>query len=137
MDWPIKQIGPTAITFPHQREYARTAIQSCSLGASERHVYTYTGWRNLNGHEIFLHAGGAIGETGALPGVEVRLSGALNRYELQVLSATDIPGAVRASLRLAGLVSASISFPMLARNLSSGAGKRRLCPAFGRRDRRL
>jgi len=27
MDWPIEQMGPAAITFPNQRDYARTAIQ--------------------------------------------------------------------------------------------------------------
>jgi hypothetical protein len=114
MDWPIKQIGPTAITYPGQREHARTAIQSCSLSASERHVYTHTGWRNLGGNWIFLDAGGAIGETGAVPGVEVRLGGSLSRYELSIPASNDLPRAVRASLRLAGLLSPSISFPLLA-----------------------
>jgi hypothetical protein len=38
MDWPLEQMGPAAITFPNQKEYARTAIQSFSLTAEERQV---------------------------------------------------------------------------------------------------
>ena len=34
MDWPIERLGAAAITFPNQREYARTAIQSLSLTAT-------------------------------------------------------------------------------------------------------
>jgi hypothetical protein len=60
MDWPIKMMGPAAITYPTQREYARTAIQAYSLGAEERCIYTHTGWRQLNGLWCYLHAGGAI-----------------------------------------------------------------------------
>jgi hypothetical protein len=57
MDWPIKKMGPAAITYPNQREYARTAIQSFSLTAEERCIYTHSGWRKLNGRWCYLRAG--------------------------------------------------------------------------------
>lgn len=38
MEWPIEEMGPHAITFPNQREYARAAIQSFSFIAEERRV---------------------------------------------------------------------------------------------------
>jgi hypothetical protein len=43
MEWAIKYLGSVAITYPNQREYARAAIQSCSMAATERRVYTHTG----------------------------------------------------------------------------------------------
>src|ERR1035438_7540878 len=46
--------GPCAITFPNQKEYTRTAIQSSSLMAEERRVYTHTGWCKVDGQSLFL-----------------------------------------------------------------------------------
>jgi hypothetical protein len=114
MDWPIAQMGPTAITFPSQREYARTAIQSFSMTADEQHIYTHTGWRRLGDKWVYLHAGGAVSELGAISGIEVRLAGALGRYVLQLPSPDEVVRAFRASLHLARLGPAPICFPLLA-----------------------
>jgi hypothetical protein len=115
MDWPIARMGATAITFPNQREYARTAIQSLSLTAEERYIFAHTGWRNLDGHWTFLHAGGAICETGAAVGVNVRLLGQLSRYELRIpQNPQTLASAVRASLKLTDLAPPAVSFPLLA-----------------------
>ena len=65
MDWPIERMGAAAITFPNQREYARTAIQSFSVTAEERsHLYvTRVGvaWTG-NGSTFMLT--GAVGGCG-------------------------------------------------------------------------
>jgi hypothetical protein len=61
MDWPIAEMGIGAITFPNQKEYARTAIQSYSMTAEERCVYTHTGWRKVDRRRLFLHGAGALG----------------------------------------------------------------------------
>ncbi len=115
MDWPIARMGAAAITFPNQRDYARTAIQSSSLTAEELCVYTHTGWRNVGGHWLFLHAGGAIGGAGAVSGINVQLSAPLMRYELRLPASSEaLASAVRASLKLAELGPAAISFPLLA-----------------------
>jgi len=115
MDWPIEKMGSAAITYPTQRDYARTAIQALSLTAAEKIVYTHTGWRNVDGLWVYLHAGGAIGADGAVPNVDVRLLGAMGRYELRIpASPTTREAAVRASLRLVELGPPSISFPLLA-----------------------
>jgi hypothetical protein len=123
MDWPITQMGPTAITFPGQREYARTAIQSFSMTAAERRIFTHTGWRKVGAQWIYLHSGGAIGETGVISGIEVRLAGALSRYELRLPDSGNVVRAVRASLRLARLGPASISFPLLAATIRAALGE--------------
>lgn len=115
MDWPIERMGPAAITFPNQRDYARTAIQSFSITAEERCIYTHTGWRKVDGRWLFLHAGGAVNGAGALSGVNVRLLGPMSRYELRVPASSDaLTSAVRASLRLLDLGPPAISFTLLA-----------------------
>src|ERR1017187_1713997 len=115
MEWPIEYMGPHAITFPNLREYARAAIQSFSVTAEERRVYTHSGWRNVDGSWFFLHAGGAICGAGAVLDVKVRLLGTLSRYELRLSTGPDrLASAVKASLRLVELGSPSISFPLLA-----------------------
>lgn len=123
MDWPIEKLGSAAITFPHQRDYARTAIQSASMTAEERRIYTHTGWRNVDGRWLFFHAGGAISGTGAVSDIKVRLLDAMSHYELS--PAAD-PGrltlAVRASLRLARLGPPAISFPLLAATIRAVFG---------------
>jgi hypothetical protein len=115
MDWPIERMGSSAITFPNQRDYARTAIQALSIAAEERCIYTHTGWRKLDGQWAYLHAGGAIGGAGVVPSVNVRLSGAMRRYDLGPLFRHDaLASATRASLRLVALGPPPISFPLLA-----------------------
>lgn len=114
MDWPIEQMGPHAITFPNQKEYARAAIQSFSMTAEERRVYTHSGWRKVDGQWVFLHAGGAIGTAGDFPDVNVRLPGALARYELCLPETPDeLIAAVRSSLRFVELIPPSVGFPAL------------------------
>ena len=115
MDWPIERMGAGAITFPNQREYARTAIQSLSSAAEERCIYTHTGWGNVDGRWIFLHAGGAIGRDGAVSDVNVRLLDPVSSFELRLPAGPDqLALALKASLRLVELGPASISFPLLA-----------------------
>ena len=111
----LKKWGAAAITFPNQRDYARTAIQSFSITAEDRCIYTHTGWRKVDGRWIFLHAGGAIGDAGAISDVNVRLLGPMSRYELRAPASPDsLASAVKASLRLVELGPPSISFPLLA-----------------------
>jgi hypothetical protein len=115
MDWPIERMGAGAITFPNQREYARTAIQSLSVAAEERCIYTHTGWGNVDGRWIFLHAGGAIGRDGAVSDVNVRLLDPVSSFELRLPAGADqLALALKATLRLVELGPASISFPLLA-----------------------
>jgi len=115
MDWPIERMGSSAITFPNQRDYARTAIQSFSMTAEERCIYTHTGWRNVDGRWLFLHAGGAICASGAVSDINVRLLGPMSRYEMSLSGGLDtLAPAVKASLRLVDLGSSSISCPLLA-----------------------
>jgi hypothetical protein len=114
MDWPIKQMGCYAVTFPNQREYARAAIQSQSYMAVERCTYSHTGWREIGGRWIFLHASGAIGASGILSDISVHLQGSMSRYELRIPAPDTAAHAIAASLRLVDLGPAPVSFALLA-----------------------
>ena len=123
MDWAIEHLGPSAITFPNPREYARTAIQSYSMNAERRSIFTHTGWREIEGRQVFLHASGGIGEFGAVTGVNVHLNGGLSRFELQVpISSEALASAVRKSVLLSELAPPSVSFPMRAATCRSVFG---------------
>jgi hypothetical protein len=99
MNWPIERMGATAITFPNQHQYARTAIQSLSIMAEERYIYVHTGWRKVGGRWLFLHAEGAICAAGLVSDAKVQLSGALGRYALSLPADADLlVSAVRASV---------------------------------------
>jgi hypothetical protein len=123
MAWPIERMGAAAITYPNQREYARTAIQSLSMAAEDRCVYSHTGWRNVDGRWMFLHSGGAIGSSGAVSDVKVRLVDPVNRFELRLPAGPDkLVLALKASLRLVELGPAEICFPVLAATARSVFG---------------
>ncbi len=124
MDWPIERTGAGAITYPNQRDYARTAIQSQSMTAEDRCIYTHTGWRKVDGKWAFLHAGGAIAENGAAADVNVRLAGQMSRYELRLpANRESLRLAVRASLKLVELSPEVISFPLLAATYRAALGE--------------
>jgi len=112
MAWPIEKLGSAAITYPRQTDYARAAIQSCSLDAEERSVYTHTGWRLIDHHWVYLHSRGAISQTDVDAGVSVRLPRSLAQYELRAPSTPEaLICAVRASLRF---IAPAICIPLRA-----------------------
>src|SRR5262249_28446974 len=80
-----------------------------------RTVYAHLGWREVDGRWVYLHGGGAIGEAGAVEGVEVQLPDALAGYVLPLPpEGADLTRAVRASLALFGLAPDRITAPLLA-----------------------
>lgn len=123
MEWAIEKLGPAAITYPNQRDHARVAVQHFSVTADEHHIYAHTGWRKIDDRWQFLHAAGAINRDGPVTGVNVRLQGALNRYELTVpTSQTELETALLASLRSVELAPPEISFPLRAATCRSILG---------------
>ena len=122
LDWAIERIGPAATVYAGQRESARVAIQSSAITATESRIYTHTGWCNVAGRWIYLHAAGAIGPDGAIIGEQVRLPRALSPYELQLPGDSDVAAAVRASLRLPHIGPAEVCFPLLAATIRAVFG---------------
>ena len=93
------------------RDALREAIQVLSPAARSRHVFTHTGWRELDGRWVYLHAMGAIGATDC----EVDLGAELAQYHLPA-TAEDPVSAFRASLDLlrSGIAPAHVMVPLWA-----------------------
>ena len=116
MTWTGERLGANALVFPGfgAKDHARAAIQLLSTNIEERHAYTHTGWRRIDGNAFYLHAGGAIGTTGPANGVEVVLPDALSPLQLPAPgSGEEQVQAIRASLRLLDLAPDRITVPLL------------------------
>ena len=118
--WPIEAVGSAAIVYPVQKatEHVVVAIQLSShepgLGVDERTIYEHTGWTGSNDALAFLHAGGAIGAVGSLPGVEVSLRDPLGSFSLpQPASGALLASAVRSSLALLEVAPDRVTVPLL------------------------
>jgi Bifunctional DNA primase/polymerase, N-terminal/Domain of unknown function (DUF927) len=87
MSWVSKYWGASAIisSGPMVLDRLREAIQTRSVDAGilRETCYGHTGWRNVESHgNVYLHAGGAIGADGEVPGIQVDPPGALENYVL-------------------------------------------------------
>jgi hypothetical protein len=117
MAWPVEHLGANAILHPgfSIKDHTRAAIQRLSGEVPQRTVFSHTGWRELGGRWMYLHAGGAIGPEGAVAGVETSLLGDLARFVLpDPLSADELVHAVRASLGFLEVAPAAIAVPLYA-----------------------
>jgi len=83
LSW-IPKWGSKACLEPGQtvKDYVRHAIQKASTDTPVKTHYGHTGWREINGQWVYLHAAGAIGSGPDMPQVSVRLSRELERYSL-------------------------------------------------------
>ena len=80
MGWVLKRLGPQAIVYPGQQQQARAAIQWLSGQIRQERIFAHLGWRKHGPDWVYLHAGGALGVDGPVPGVQVRLPTALQSY---------------------------------------------------------
>ena len=117
MNWPAKHLGVQAVVYAGAgtRDHARAAIQTLSHDVKRHTVYTYTGWREIDGRRVFLHGGGAIGRDGPVEGVEVDLPDELAAYVLPVVQDHDaLIRSVLASLEIRKVAPEQITMPLLA-----------------------
>jgi hypothetical protein len=117
LGWALELLGPKAVIAPGQslRDHLRAAIQILSPEPAERRIFAHTGWRTLGNVTVFLHAGGALGPDGPVPGVEVELPEELSGFSLPAPpSGPELQRAVRTVLGLLELAPARITGPLLA-----------------------
>jgi hypothetical protein len=118
MNWIVEEWGSQAIANAGQgaKDHIRAAIQKFSLnGVNRRIVYGQTGWRLIDGQWVYLHAGGAIGPIGPIPGIETSLPNTLQGAILPPPPmGEELVKAVRASLSMIDLAPEGISAPVLA-----------------------
>ncbi len=126
MGWATENLGASAIVLPGfgTKDHARAAVQLLSGEVPTRHIYSHTGWREIEGSEwAYLHAGGAVGQVGQVESTQVELSGALAGRALpEPPEGAELAEAVRASLGLWKLVPAGISVPLLAATYRAALG---------------
>ena len=115
MNWPIEHMGARANVYPNYRDHLRSAIQQFSQVGPEEYLYLHTGWATVSGKQVYLHAGGGIGEAGLLSGLKVELERRLRFYSFgEPPKGSDLANAVRASLRTLELAPARITYPLYA-----------------------
>ena len=117
LGWVSDQLGASAIIYAGRgiREHVPVAIQLLSPDVTDRRVYAHSGWRNLEGSDCYLHAGGAITTNGLRSDVEVNLSGRFDGCVLPQPPEGDAAAhAVRCSLRVLDVAGDEVALPLLA-----------------------
>jgi hypothetical protein len=117
MTWVTEHLGAEAIVAPGVTimDHTRAAIQHRSHGIEKRRVYTHAGWRQIDGEWLYLHGGGAIGASGAVDGVDVRLPDALRQLQLpSSVEPERLREAARASLDVLELAPDAVTVALLA-----------------------
>ena len=83
MAWINERWGMAPVIFPHAscERHLRTAIQTFSRPETE-HIYTHTGWEQVDGCRCYLTSTGGITAKGKNTGLTVRLPKELQLYDL-------------------------------------------------------
>ena len=119
MSWIPECLGASAFIFPGfaLKDHTRVAIQMLSAQTLEkRMIYAHTGWRKLDGGNtwVFLHADGAIGPNGPVPGIEVGLDADLARFSLpDPPTGPELVQAIQSTLRMLTLAPDEIMLPVV------------------------
>lgn len=117
MNWVTEQLGASAIVYPGAgtKDHARAAIQLLSGEITETVRFTHLGWRKIGDKWFYLHAGGAIGEGGAIDGVDVAITEALAGYSLPAPpEGEELVSCIKTSLEMLEVAPRSITVPLLA-----------------------
>ena len=108
MKWPGLLWGMKAAIQPFKEKELRYCLQKMSQsGIQESSVYTFLGWKKINGKWIYLHAGGAVG----LENAEIELPEKLRNYRLPK-EVTDQNKAIEAALALFDIGPTAIMYPL-------------------------
>ncbi len=114
MNWPLEHLGAEAVVQPGQgsKDRARAAIQILSGRIPQRRLYTHTGWREVDGQNVFMHGGGAVGAGGPASELEVQLPEQLTGFVLPDIGG-DLRDAIRASVAMRNVAPARVTVPLL------------------------
>jgi hypothetical protein len=117
LEWVAQRWGTDAIlnAGPGIRDHARAAIHYLSTNIDREMIFGHTGWIELDGAMVYLHAGGAIGAARGPDNLRVELDATLQRYSLPTPpTGAALRSAVQASLRWLELATYRITVPLLA-----------------------
>lgn len=110
MNWVTESWGLRAVVRAGQgsRDYLREAIQRLSPKPRVRHIFTHTGWREIDGQWVYLS-----GNTYGSDGFEVDLGSELSRYKLPSIAENPVE-AMKVSLSLLKLAPLRVTAPLWA-----------------------
>jgi len=112
MSW-VHKWGTKAILEPGQtvKDYVRHAIQTASTNVKTMTHFGHTGWREVDGNMVYLHADGALGSDSE---ISVRLSKELQRYRFPAppQDASQTKNCLAASLDLLDIGDRAITLPL-------------------------
>jgi len=120
MSWVTENWGTSAIVEAgfSSKDHLRSAIQHISNdknSVQRRTVYTFTGWKKIDGVYFFLHSDGAIGANDSVNNINTELEEKLSSYQFpNPPTGENLINAVRTSLRLLELIPPNKSYPSMA-----------------------
>jgi hypothetical protein len=119
MHWATQHLGADAIIYSGFgiRDHTRAAIQVFSVREriNKRVVYTHLGWREHDERWVYLHAAGAIGESGNINGIDVEVKHQFSRYILpKPPTGKDLIDALTKSMGFLNVAPLSITIPLYA-----------------------
>ena len=125
MQWPETRIGARAVVHDiGRRDALRVAIQSMST-AAETLRFRFTGWHMHQGAPVYLHAGGAIGENGAVAGLRAEAEAPVDRFDLGDLAIAPSRG-VAAVVELLTVEPATVVVPLVCAAFRAAMGTSRI-----------
>lgn len=116
MEWPTPLLGSWAAVASGKgmRDALRHALQVLSVPVT-RQRYGFTGWIRHDGGWAYLHAGGAIGEGGAVEGLAATPARPVDGFALPAPPVgSDLARAVGAVVELLSMEPAAVTVPMVA-----------------------
>lgn len=99
------------------RDKFRHAVEMLSPPSQRRRrvVYTHTGWREVAGEWVYLHADGGIGPEGARTDIQADLRGSLNEFRLPAPpEAAELHEALKLSASMVDAGYAGVTLPIFA-----------------------
>ena len=113
MSWVVPLLGQSANVYPNYKEHLRSAMQELSKEGGEQYVYEHTGWTQIGGHPVYLHAGGGLGADGPVTGLLVELNHVLRRFTLpEPPCGRELVRAIRSSLDMLEVAPDRVTIPL-------------------------
>ena len=116
MEWVETALGPRAVVAPGKgaRDNLRAALGYLSSPVTRQRC-GFTGWIRHEGRWVYLHAGGAIGEGGAVEGLAATPPAPVDRFALPAPPVgSELARAVGAVVELLSMEPAAVTVPMVA-----------------------
>lgn len=102
-----------ALTSSPSFAHLTAAMQELSKESNEQYVYQHTGWTQIGGQPVYLHAGGGLGADGPVTDLLIELDHVLRRFTLpEPPRGRELVRAIRASLDMLEVSPDRVTIPI-------------------------